>query len=197
MLKKKKEKEIVVGRTIVGDRELTGKKKEEKAQIDSLDTERERVRKRSKRRVAWSVVLMVILVGSVVALGGMFIKNLIEIANEQPGEIVSEEKAEPTAEIIDENGGSGISERTKEFVGQLEADLLNLGYKMTRASLPVGKMREIDIHLENVGAYFKVNVDRGTAVTAEDIVRMVKYLETNGISATYVDVRVEEKAFYK
>lgn len=197
MLKKKKEKEIVVGRTIVGDRELTEKNREEKAQIDSLDTERERVRKRSKRRVAWSVVLMVILVGGVVALGGMFIKNLIEIANEQPGEIVLEEKVEPTAEIIDENGGSGISERTKEFVGQLEADLLNLGYKMTRASLPVGKMREIDIHLENVGAYFKVNVDRGTAVTAEDIVRMVKYLETNGISATYVDVRVEEKAFYK
>ena len=45
--------------------------------------------------------------------------------------------------------------------------------------------------------YFKVSLDRGTGVTAEDISRMLKYLQDRGLTPGYVDVRVEGKAYYQ
>ncbi len=45
--------------------------------------------------------------------------------------------------------------------------------------------------------YFKMNIDRGSGVSVEDAVRMVKYLETRELAPAYVDVRVQGKAFYR
>ena len=102
-------------------------------------------------------------------------------------------------EVYDENGrGETISTREKGYIGQIESDLLDLGYTVSRVVLPQEKAREIDIYLKDRTMYFKVNIDRGTAVSAEDMIRTLKYIEGNGIEGvSYVDVRVEGKAFYK
>lgn len=68
---------------------------------------------------------------------------------------------------------------------------------MTKVTLPTGMSRELYVDLEGRTEYYKVNLDRETAVTAEDIDRMVRYLEKNGVTPEYVDVRIEEKAYYK
>ena len=57
--------------------------------------------------------------------------------------------------------------------------------------------RELYVDLEEVGYYFKVSVDRGAGVTAEDMQRMVEYLQGNEINPEYVDVRIGGKAYYK
>ncbi|MBQ2660315.1 hypothetical protein IJF86_02785 [Candidatus Saccharibacteria bacterium] len=191
MMRKGKEKKLS-GRLIV-------EKQEPEREEKSLDTERERVRKRAKRKKIFSAIVAVVLGVVLCVLLGVLVKNLAELADQKTKIAVSEEKIEPTVNVIDENGNGGISGRMKEYIAQLESDLKDLGYEMVKAVLPMGKMREIDIDIAGVAPYFKVNVERGAAVSAEDIVRMIKYLSGQGMleQVTYVDVRVEGKAFYK
>ena len=139
---------------------------------------------------------MVIILG---ILGAITVKNLMEMTEEVGVVVVPEEKFEPTVEIYDENGTNMVSEKMKELVGQLESDLKDLGVKMTRVVLPAGKLREIDVNIEGMNPYFKVNTERGTGVSAEDIAKMAKYVTANDLAGkiSYVDVRVEGKAFYK
>ena len=73
----------------------------------------------------------------------------------------------------------------------------SLGLKVTKVVLPTGKSRELYVDIEGVEAYFKVNIDRGTAVSAEDIERMARYLGEQDLHPSYVDVRIEGKAYYK
>ena len=190
-MRKGKEKKLS-GRRIV-------EKQEPESEEKSLDTERERVRKRAKRKKIFSAIVAVVLGVVLCVLLGVLVKNLAELADQKTKIAVSEEKIEPTVNVIDENGNGGISGRMKEYIAQLESDLKDLGYEMVKAVLPMGKMREIDIDIAGVAPYFKVNVERGAAVSAEDIVRMIQYLSGQGMleQVTYVDVRVEGKAFYK
>ena len=102
----------------------------------------------------------------------------------------------PTAQIIDESG-AGVTKRMKEYVGTVEQDLADLGFTVDRAVLPSGKTREIDLFLKDYPYYFKLNIDRVAAVSAEDMKRMVTYLTEHDIHPSYVDVRVKGKAYYK
>ena len=90
-----------------------------------------------------------------------------------------------------------MTERIKEYVGRVERDFRDAGYTATKAIVPAGKMREVDIYVEGHPEYYKMNLDRGTAVSVEDAVRMIEYLAKGGINASYVDVRIAGKAYYK
>ena len=104
---------------------------------------------------------------------------------------------QPTVAIIDESG-QGITNKIKEYVGQLEIDLSDIGLSLNRAVVPSGKNREIDIYLNgNDEVYFKLNVDRGTAVSAEDTKVMLNYLTEHDLHPQYVDIRVKGKGYYK
>lgn len=172
------------GRVIAGERE----------RVES-DSQRERVRKRAKKRKITSVILILALIGVFVWLGYLGVSSLIEIINREETEV--EEKPMPTVEVINEDDGEKVSTRTLEYIGQIEKDLEDSGRKVTKAVLPVGMAREVDLYVEGFSGYVKVNIDRGTAVSAEDVDRMLDYLEERGITAKYVDVRVEGKGFYK
>lgn len=172
------------GRTIAGERE----------RVES-DSQRERVRKRAKKRKVLSVCLVLILVIVFSWLGFLGVKNFLETINMKEAE--TEEKYAPTVEVINEDDGEKVSGRMFEYIGQIEKDLEDSGRKMTKAILPVGMAREVDLYIEGFPGYIKVSIDRGTAVSAEDVDRMLDYLEEKGITAQYVDVRVEGKGYYK
>ena len=180
---------IVVGRAIapegMGGEKPTAKKKVETVKVKKEKTERERVRRVNRKREVVSVAGVGVLVVTLVALLVVGMKNLTEIVNRKAEDSLAEVvTVEPTIEIYDEGAGTsrteGVSARVKEYVGLIERDLEELGVKATRAVLPAGKMREIDIYLEGSATYYKVSIDRGAGVSAEDIVRMKKYLEEQG-----------------
>jgi len=113
---------------------------------------------------------------------------------------------EPSVEVIDEatgkvfDGGEGrkLSAKMKEYIANLEEEFVVLGRKVVRARIPADKIREVDVEVEGFAGVVKVSVDRNPAVSAEDAVRMLKYLEGQGISEVqYVDVRVERKGYWK
>lgn len=172
------------GRTIVAERERT-----------ETESERQQLweKERSRKRLTVAIFVTVLVL---VGLAVVFVMRQVVNVTTQNGETEGPKYA-PTVNIVDESGSGYVTERMKEYVGMLEADLRDLGVKMTRAVVPAGKTREVDVYLEGRDEYYKCNLDRGTGVTAEDVVRMREYLVANGLTPGYVDVRVEGKAYYK
>lgn len=173
-----------LGRTIAGE----SRKNRE------LELARLAARKRRKIRKAILTTLLVIACVAIVGWIAYGIVNLIRDANQPEPEV---NPTEPTVSIIDENAGDNVSTRVKEFVAKLERDLYDLGYSVDHVVLPFQKAREVDVYIANRTEHYKMSLDRGSAVQAEDAERMIRYLDEKGIKATYVDLRVEGKAYYK
>lgn len=171
------------GQTIVAEREYA-----------ESESERMQARKKLHRKRMRSVVvvalLLVILVLLLYMTGKGYVKEMSPIKS------TNEVEYEVKAKIIDEDNRGQISTRMRTYIAQLERDLHDLGYTVTQVVLPTGTSRELYVDLEGQKTYLKVNLDRGTAVTAEDADRVLKYLKERDLQPTYVDVRVEGKAYY-
>ena len=184
--KKHKQAEFEAGRTMTAERERM-----------ETESEREQARKKVHRRHKTSLLmalLVVTILGLLAYLGGKELFREYDILD-----FGEQEKAvyEVKAKIVDESGQTKLSSRMREYIGNLEEDLRDLGYTAVQFTLPMDASRELYVDLEEVGYYFKVSVDRGAGVTAEDMQRMVEYLQGNEINPEYVDVRIGGKAYYK
>ena len=174
-----------LGRTIVAEREKT-----------ESESERLVARKKAKSKKALMTVVSLIVLAAVVALIVVTVYGVIK-QNRDTAVPTEEKKYVPTVTVEDGGGAGYVTERMKEYVGRVEQDFQAYGYKVVRAVVPAGKAREIDVYLDGRDEYYKLNIDRGSAVSAEDAVRMIKYLDEHDIHPEYVDVRIEEKAYYK
>lgn len=179
----RRDSDVRVGRTIAGEWER-----------QESESERLAARKKAKNKKIIKVLALFIVLGVVAVVITMEIttwmvnRKKIETARYVP---------QPTVSIIDESG-QGITNKIKEYVGQLEIDLKDIGLTLNRAVVPAGKNREIDIYIDGYDEYyFKLNVDRETAVGAEDTKRMIAFLTERDLHPQYVDVRVKGKAYYK
>lgn len=178
-----REQGIRRGQTIVAERERT-----------ESEAERALVRKRRKRRKRRATITLALLV----AIGYLVVYTwLMEWSNDHIITKTEEKNYQIRAEIVDEDGASQLSARTEEYIAQLEQDLTDNHLSVVKFLLPTGKSRELYVDLAGYSYYFKVNMDRDTATTAEDILRMVDYLTEREIQPEYVDVRVEGRAYYK
>lgn len=181
---KKQKLRIKRGQTIVAERE----------QVES-DSERLQVRKHLRRRRTFSVIIVVLLIAVLGLWGYKNLRGVVEEVRYPNDADVSEAKI--SAEVVDETGRERISERMRQYIIQVEQDFRDLGYRVTRVVLPINTSREIYVDLADQKPYFKINMDRDAAVSVEDAVRMLNYLEKNQLEPTYVDVRLEGKAYYK
>ncbi len=159
------------------------------------ESESERLAARKKAKTK-KVVKVVLLIASLAVIAGIIIMEVSVWISHR----VEEEKAakipQPTIDLIDE-AGTGITPRMKEYVGQLERDLGDIGLVANRAVVPAGKMREVHVFLNGQDYYIKMNIDRETAVSAEDAKRMINYVTDHNIKPEYIDVRVSGKGYYK
>lgn len=181
----KQMKKMNRGQTIVAERE----------RVES-ESERLQERKRISRKRRRSVVFAIVILGVLGFLAYTTGKNMVE--QRRPGNGGAGEGYEIKAEIVDEDDRGQISTRTKTYIAQLEQDFKDLGYTVTRVTLPTGMSRELYVDIAGREEYYKVSTDRDTAVTAEDVDRMIRYLkEHEDLHPAYVDVRVEGRAYYK
>ena len=173
---------VRVGRTIAGEWER-----------QESESERLAARKKAKTK---KVVKIILLIASIGVIAGIVIMEVsVWISN-----VKKEEEAakviQPTIEVIDE-AGTGITPRMKEYIGRVERDLGDVGLSANRAVVPAGKMREVHVFLNGYDYYVKMNIDRESAVSAEDTKRMVNYVTENNAKPEYIDVRVKGKGYYK
>ena len=135
---KKQNDSYRIGRTIAGE----AFSDERKAKLERL-----KERKKAKRKnigIVFGVLLLLTLVGIVI---GHYVADVIEENNAKKVVIVA---PEPTVDISDENAGTKISARTKEFVARLEDDVRSEGYKVDHVILPLNKVREIHVFIKEL-----------------------------------------------
>lgn len=180
----KKMQRLNRGQTIAAEREAA-----------ESESERLQERKRLHRKRTRSVVMAALVLAILALLAYTTGKNVVQ----QYGSDAKNTEPEYTikAEIVDEDNRGQVSTRVNAYIAQLEQDLADFGYTVTRVTLPTGTSRELYVDLSNTTTYFKVNIDRDTAVTAEDIDRVVRYLVEHDLQPTYADVRIEGRAYYK
>lgn len=180
--RRKRPVQMRLGQTIVAERE----------RVES-ESERMLARKKAHRRQTTSVLivaLMLLILGLAFYLGMEELAITPELETEDIGYQIR-------AEIVDEDRRGQISSRVRAFIATLEQDLQELGLKVTKVTLPTGASRELYVDIEGQTTYYKVDINRNAATTAEDIERMTRYLRENDLHPIYVDARIDGKAYYK
>ncbi len=173
---------VRVGRTIAGEWER-----------QESESERLAARKKAKNK---KIAKTLLLLASIVVIAGIVIMEVSVWINNIKKEEEAAKVIQPTVEIIDE-AGTGITPRMKEYIGKLERDFADLGMTVNRAVVPAGMMREVHVFLNGYDYYIKINIDKESAVSAEDAKRMINYVTEHNIKPEYIDVRVKGKGYYK
>ncbi len=184
MRNKSKMKRMRAGQTIVAERE----------RVES-ESERMQARKKVHRRQTTSILVVALML---LILGLAFYLGMKELAIGPVTNVENvTESYQVKAEIVDEDRRGQISSRVQAYIADLEQDLQALGLTVKKVTLPTGMIRALYVDIEGQEAYYKVDIDRSAAVTAEDIERMTRYLAEKDLHPEYVDVRIEGKAYYK
>ncbi|MBO4855455.1 hypothetical protein J5500_03575 [Candidatus Saccharibacteria bacterium] len=173
-----------VGRTYAGDAQKTRE--------DKMARAADR-KKRDIKNIA-TVVGIVLIVVLVIVVVANYVTSIIA---EREASIAPAQPLEPTVTIVDENLGDNISRRVKDFVAHLEDDVASYYMKIDHVTLPLQKAREVDVFIVGRDEYYKMSLDRDSAMQAEDLYRMSLYLDQKELHPGYVDLRVEGKAYYK
>ena len=156
----------------------------------------EHIANRKKKQIR-NAIITVALLGAAIAIAIALAGYFRDLAAEREALIQDENPLMPTVAIVDENVGNNLSERAKLFVARLEKDAKDYNLEIDHVVLPYQKARELDIYFKDRGEYYKMTTERGSAVQMEDAERMIRYLDEKGLHPSYVDLRVEGKAYYK
>lgn len=165
--------------------------------------ERNKARKKDKQKQAFRFSFTTIAFAALgVVLIILAINFLSSRSSDSINEVIETEAAfEPTIEITDEDAhatSGKITSRMRTYIGQLEHDFRDLGYTPIKAVIPTGSVREVDFYLDGHTGFIKTTIDRGSAVSAEDADRLIRYLANQGINDfQYLDVRISGRAFWK
>jgi hypothetical protein len=109
----------------------------------------------------------------------------------------------PGVQIVDNSGvpiteGRALaSNRFLGFVGRLVGAVNQQGYNVEQVVIPPSTTRQIELRIKGIGYVIKCSSDRSAGEQAEDIGRVIRYLEQRKITPQYIDVRISNKAFYR
>ncbi len=120
--------------------------------------------------------------------------------------VAYQDSQQDTTNLIQVKDESGLplasqkvaSRNTMQFIGRTVSQLQIQGAgKVTEIILPAGQLKEIDVVFENRPYRIKLNTDRTPAGQAADVVATLRYIDGQSIVPSYIDARVEGKAFYR
>ena len=109
----------------------------------------------------------------------------------------------PAISIADESGvpvEAGVSiasNRFLSYVGRTIGAFQASGMRVEKVIIPANTTRQIEVILEGQSYPLKLSIDRQIEGQVEDGVRAVRYLQAQGKTPDYIDVRVSGKAFYR
>lgn len=111
--------------------------------------------------------------------------------------------AAPQVAVVDQTGIQATdnqvlaSSRFLGFIGRVIGQLSTQGLTATQAVLPANTARQVVVSVEGVPYPIKFSADRPAGEQAEDAARAIRYLSSKGIQPEYLDVRVQNRAYYK
>ena len=109
-----------------------------------------------------------------------------------PAVAVRDESGVPT--VV---GQEVINRQFLSFLGQAVASFKKEGMIVTEAILPADTVRQVMFQLEGRSYPIRMTIDRGAGAQVAQAVKAIRHLDSNGIVPQYLDVRVDQRAFYK
>lgn len=99
--------------------------------------------------------------------------------------------------VVAEAGQEVINRRFLSFLGQSVALFRDNGLSVTEAALPPSTVRQVNFKLQDRNYIIKMVVDRSASAQVSQALKALKYIDEQGISPEYVDVRVDQRVFYR
>lgn len=109
----------------------------------------------------------------------------------------------PTVAVRDESGLPArggqevINRQFLSFLGQAVSAFSQHQMSVSEAILPANTIRQAWFKLEGRAPQIRMMVDRSAQAQVKQAVKALEYLEKNGESPEYIDVRVDQRSFYK
>jgi len=109
----------------------------------------------------------------------------------------------PGLQIVDNSGIQATavqavaSNRFLGFVGRVISSSQRQGLEVAKVTIPTLTTRQVAINLKGRQPAYKFSIDRSVGQQVEDMARIDRFLRQKNITASYVDVRIEGKAFYR
>ena len=141
-----------------------------------------------------SVILATNTSGAVIDESGTAVSDIKQLdAKHKEGLPVVVDESGTAIEI----GKQVLPSETIKFILDIKAQMDAKGIKVTRLVLPVS-INEIDIYPEGIKYYVKTDASGDSRLQLGSFFAVKEDLESKRVTPTeYIDVRVEEKAFYK
>lgn len=109
----------------------------------------------------------------------------------------------PTVAVKDESGipaKSGqevINRQFLSFLGQAVSLFTQNNLKVSEATLPAGTVRQVWFKVDGRDYYIRMTVDRAAEPQVKQAIITIKHLDGQGITPAYIDVRVDQRSFYR
>ena len=94
-------------------------------------------------------------------------------------------------------GQEVVNARFLSFLGQVVAHFKHHGLTVTEVSLPAGTVRQIAFTLEGKPYSVHMTVDRTAEAQVGQAMKAIHHLDAQGSRPSYIDVRVDQKVFYR
>lgn len=110
---------------------------------------------------------------------------------------------DPELQIVDNSGIPAsssklvASNRFLGFIGRVVSTAAKNNLRVAKVTIPSLTTRQVSVTLQGQDTEYKLSVDRSPGNQVEDIGRIARYIASNNLSPSYVDVRIAGKAFYK
>lgn len=111
--------------------------------------------------------------------------------------------AEPSISIKDKSevssqpGQEAANRKFLEFVGQVISLMGDEGLLVQEVVIPRSTLRQVEIVLEGRSYSVKMTTDRTAQSQVGEVVRAIGHIERRGLAPGYIDVRVDQRVYYK
>lgn len=111
--------------------------------------------------------------------------------------------AEPGVAIDDQSGIPSqpgqevVNQRFLGFLGQAVAMFTDSGHQVSGVILPADTVRQVEFRLEGKRYAIKMVVDRAVEAQVNQAKKAIQFMDANGLNPSYVDVRVDQRVFYR
>lgn len=96
-----------------------------------------------------------------------------------------------------EGGREVVSRSFLGFLGQVVAAFDTQGIAVTKIVLPPGAVRQVVLSLEGRAFPVKMTTDRSAAAQVAQAMHALRHVERRGVTPEYLDVRVDQRVFYR
>lgn len=109
----------------------------------------------------------------------------------------------PAVAVLDESGlptrggQEVINRQFLSFLGQAVSAFAQYKIKVSEATLPVSTVRQVWFKVEGRATQVRMTVDRSAQSQVKQAIIVLEYLGKTGSVPEYIDVRVDQRSFYK